>query len=194
MHLTVCSYQVTYVFKSDFTLHFYLNVKQLLSQNRRDIWSLNDCNGTRTENHLVLKQTLNHLAKLTKWFSWAVSTYLYATCDCIFLSCHLRVSEWIHTLCLSECQETSFSKQLRYLKFKWLQQDSNSDSFSSETNTQTFGQTGQMIELSCEYLSVRYIWLCVLIISRTCFRVNPHSIFAWMSRNCFLETSGISEV
>ena len=40
-----------------------------------------------------------------------------------------------------------------------------------------------MIELCCEYLSVRCIWLYVLIMSRTCFRVNPHSIVAWMSRN-----------
>ena len=34
-----------------------------------------------------------------------------------------------------------------------------------------------MIELCCEYLSVRCIWLYVLIMSRTRFRVNPHSIF-----------------
>ena len=39
--------------------------------------------------------------------------------------------------------------------------------------------------LSCvlsQYLSVRYIWLYVLVMTRTCFRVNPHSIVAWMSR------------
>ena len=33
-----------------------------------------------------------------------------------------------------------------------------------------------MIELCCEYLSVRCIWLYVFIMSRTRFRVNPHSI------------------
>ena len=38
---------------------------------------INDCNGTRTHNHLVRKRTLNHLAKLTRWLSWIVSTYLY---------------------------------------------------------------------------------------------------------------------
>ena len=43
-------------------------------------------------------------------------------------------------------------------------------------NTQPFSQTGQMIELCCEYLSVRCIWLYVIIMSRTSFRVNPHSI------------------
>ena len=33
-----------------------------------------------------------------------------------------------------------------------------------------------MIELCCEYLSVRCIWLYVIIMSRSSFRVNPHSI------------------
>ena len=37
----------------------------------------NACNWTRTQNHLVLKRTFNHLAKLTKWFSCVLSTYLY---------------------------------------------------------------------------------------------------------------------
>ena len=45
-----------------------------------------------------------------------------------------------------------------------------------------------MIELCCEYLSVRCIWLYVLVMSCTHFRVNLHSIFAWMSRNSLLET------
>ena len=42
----------------------------------------------------------------------------------MFLSCHVRVSEWIHTLYLPECQGTPCSKQARNLKFKWLQLDS----------------------------------------------------------------------
>ena len=33
-----------------------------------------------------------------------------------------------------------------------------------------------MIELCCEYLYVWWIWLYVLTMPRTCFRVNPHSI------------------
>ena len=32
------------------------------------------------------------------------------------------------------------------------------------------------------------------IMSRTCLRVNPHSIVVWMSRNSLLETGAISEV
>ena len=38
------------------------------------------------------------------------------------------------------------------------------------------------------------ISMYVLIMSRTRFRVNPHSIFGWMSRNSLLETGVISEV
>ena len=69
----------------------------------------------------------------------------------------------------------SCSKQARNLTFKWLQLDSNPQPLSSYTNTQPFSQTSQMIELSCEYLSVECIWLYVLIMSCTRLRVNPHS-------------------
>ena len=63
---------------------------------------LSDCNWTRTNNHLVRKRTLNHLAKLTlKRLSCVVSAYLYGAFDCMFLSCHVRVSEWIQTKWLS---------------------------------------------------------------------------------------------
>ena len=45
-----------------------------------------------------------------------------------------------------------------------------------------------MIKLCCEYLSVRCIWLYVIIMSRTHLRVNPHSTFVWISRNSLLLT------
>ena len=38
------------------------------------------------------------------------------------------------------------------------------------------------------------VWLYVPIMSRRRFRVNPHSIIAWMSRNPLLETGAKSEV
>ena len=77
-----------------------------------------DCNWTwRTHNHLVHKRTLNYLAKLTKWLSCVVSTYLCGASDCMFLSCHVRVSEWIHTLWLPECQGSPWLKQGQNLKF-----------------------------------------------------------------------------
>ena len=68
--------------------HLYscLNVKERLDQNRHDIWSLSDWNRTRIHNHSVCKQTLNHLAKLGKWLSCIVSTYLFGTLDCMLQS------------------------------------------------------------------------------------------------------------
>ena len=62
--LTVCSCHVTYAFQSESTLYICLKVKELLARSRREIWRWSDCNWTRTQNHLVLKRTLNHLAKL----------------------------------------------------------------------------------------------------------------------------------
>ena len=97
VHFTVCSGHVKYAFQGESTLYSCLNVKELLIQRRREMWSLSDCNWTRNKNHLVWKQTLNTHSK---------------------------------------------------------------------------------------YLSVGYIWLYVLVMARTRFRVNPHSIVAWMSRNC----------
>ena len=63
--LTVCSYQSSYAFQSESTLHHYLNVKELLARSRREIWNLSDCNWTRTDNHLVHPL----VASLTKWLS-----------------------------------------------------------------------------------------------------------------------------
>ena len=112
-----------YALQSESSLYFWLNVKEFLAPNRRDIWTLNDCKPTRTNNQLVRKRALNHLAKLAKWLSCIVSNYRYGAFDCMLLSCHVLFSEWILTLFLAEIQQTPFSKQTRYLKFKWLEWD-----------------------------------------------------------------------
>ena len=41
-----------------------LNIKELLTRSRRNIWSLSDSNRIQTHNHLVSKRTRNDLAKL----------------------------------------------------------------------------------------------------------------------------------
>ena len=98
VHLTLCCSHITYAFQSESALYICLNVMELLAPNRRDIWSLSDCKGTQNHNHLVPKQTFNHLTKLTKWFSWVESTCLCGGFDYIFLSFHIRIAEWIHTI------------------------------------------------------------------------------------------------
>ena len=98
---------------------------------------------------------------------------------------------------MPECQWTPCYKQARNL-FNWLQLDSwfinlvSTQPFSSWRNTQPFSQIGQMIKLCCEYLSVRCVWLYVLVVSRTRFRQNSHSRVAWMSRNSLLEAGAKS--
>ena len=51
--LSVCSHHVTHAFQSESTFYICLNVKELLMRNRRGIWSLSDCNGTRTHKHTL---------------------------------------------------------------------------------------------------------------------------------------------
>ena len=89
---TICSYHVTYAFQSESTLYICLNVKQILAQNRRNIWSLSDSNGTRSRNHLVCKRTLNHLPNRpslqTKWFVYELSGYEFES-RCY----HLKISK-----------------------------------------------------------------------------------------------------
>ena len=87
--------------------------------------ALSGCNGIWTYNGLLCKRTLNHLAKLAKRMRCVESTYLYGAFDCVFLSCRIRVLEWIYTMRLPECQRCPCSKQVRYMKFKWLQRDSS---------------------------------------------------------------------
>ena len=62
--LTVCSCHGRYAFQSESTLYICLNVKELLPRSRCEIWSFIDCHWTRSQNDLVRKWTLNHLAKL----------------------------------------------------------------------------------------------------------------------------------
>ena len=74
---SVCSCRVTYAFQSESTLYSSLNVTELLVWSRHKIWSLSDCNGTRTQSHLVRKRTLNHLASLTKCLSVRLQSKLF---------------------------------------------------------------------------------------------------------------------
>ena len=79
-------------------------------------------------------------------------------------------------------------KQVPYLKFKWLQRDSNPQPFSLKTNTKPFSQTGQMIELCCQHWSVQCIWLCFYCVTYAfcqgtpCLKQARHLVFKWLQR------------
>ena len=91
--------------------------------NRRNIWDLLDCNGTRTHNHLVHKRTLNHFVKLGNWLSCVVSTYLYGAVDCSCYHVMYAFQSWsIRYSCM---MPRNSLPEAGYLKFKWLQRNSN---------------------------------------------------------------------
>ena len=90
--MTVCYYQCTHTFQSESALYSCLNVKELLAQNRRDIWSLSDSNGIRFHNHLVRKQWLNHLVQLDQFLAKWSSVCLRTKC-CGFES---RSCLWVY--------------------------------------------------------------------------------------------------
>ena len=181
------------MFQSESTFYSCLNVKELLAQSRCNIWSLNDWNWTRTKNHLVHKGTLNHLAELAEWLScseclsvWCISLYVLITSPTRFRVLPHSVVAWM--------SKNSLLEKSWILKFKLLERVSNIQPLSSWGNTHPFIQTGQMIKLSFEFLSVRTIWLYVLIISRMHFGMNPHSTVAWLWRNCLLKTGAKAEL
>ena len=78
-----CVFLSCHAFYSKSTLCSCLSAKELFARRRPDIWSLSDCNLIQTHNFLVRKRTLNHLAKLAKWFGCVVSTYLYGAFECV---------------------------------------------------------------------------------------------------------------
>ena len=60
-------------------------IELLQSVKMATVFFLSDCKRIRTRNHLALKRTLNHLAKLAKWLSCVVKSYPYGTFDCMLL-------------------------------------------------------------------------------------------------------------
>ena len=98
-------------------------------------------NTTKNSFILLLRQlkfkchiTMQWTIKLSTRNSSITAAYLHGNKnhhDCMFLSCHVRVSEWIHTLQLPECQRTPCSKQAQNLRFKGLRLNSNPEPLSS---------------------------------------------------------------
>ena len=80
-------------FQNESTVYSFLNVKELLAQNRREILRLSDCNWTWTQNFLVRKETLDHLAKPENRFNSFLSTYLYGAFDPMII--------WMYPLIMS---------------------------------------------------------------------------------------------
>ena len=120
VHLTVCSCHVTYAVQSESTFYCCLNVKKHLARSRREIWIWSDCNWTRTKNHLVFKETLNHLPLQIKGFSCVLSTYLYDAFDCMFLSYQIHgSSESTLYCCLNVKKYLARSRREIWISSDW---------------------------------------------------------------------------
>ena len=92
-----------------------LNVKDFLSPSRHHMWGLSDSNEMRTQNHLVCKGTQTHLAKLTKWLSCVVSTYLYlfqSLPECQGIPCSRRPFQVKNSLTFRQTIECEFILKL----------------------------------------------------------------------------------
>ena len=107
MHFTVCYYHVTYTFQSESTLYRCLNVKELLAN--KEVRYLK----FRWQQQNLNPRPLDHLAKLVKWLSCVVGTYLDGAFDYMLLSCHVRVLEWIHTLIVNPLLYVTWYVQIR---------------------------------------------------------------------------------
>ena len=66
----------------DCKCYTYIQKVDPFDKNNYRLESINDCNGTRTHNHLVRTKTLNHLAKLAQWFELPCE---YLSLQCIWL-------------------------------------------------------------------------------------------------------------
>ena len=125
--LTVCYYHFMYAFQSESTLYGYLNVKELLARNRRDIWSLSDSNGIWIYNHLVRKQTLNHLVKWlsvrlrTKWLWLRIPLLSLKQCFIFGFFCFICLFS-IHSLnfCLLFLQNIWISTFWNSFHLNWV--------------------------------------------------------------------------
>ena len=134
---------------------------------------------------------INHLTLPSSKLFWPVKQIHLLELSVLQYGLHRYGQDEFRWICpmaneIKEC--FSLAKQLNY------QQDWNPQPLGSKTKTQQYSKTVQMIRLCCEYLSVRCIWLYVIIASLASFIVNLHYTFAWMSRNSLLETGAISEV
>ena len=69
----------------------------------------------------------------------------------------------------------------------------NNNNNKKQKQTKERGKMRLKVVAQCKFETSYGYWLYVLVMSRTRFRVNPHSIVAWMSRNSLLKAGTKSE-
>ena len=97
-----------------------------------------------------------------------MSTYLHGTFDCMFSSCHVRVSEWIHTLHLlhsGNYRAWIYSETLKRVRdmMKRYSQMHRTDKYSQHSSIISlvwlmfvYKLSGCGFEFRCSHLKIRY--------------------------------------
>ena len=116
VHLTVCSYHVTYAFLRNSLIKtgVILKIK----------WLQQDLN----PQPLSLKMNTQPFSHTDKWLSYVVFTYMYDVFDCVYLLCHMSNCEWIYIFVWKSGNSLLKTDTVR--KVKWLEQDLNPQSVS----------------------------------------------------------------
>ena len=162
--MTVCCYYVTYEFQGE-SVHFScLNAKELLARKRRDIWSLSDSNG---RHGVVNITTAQHHSTKSELRFCAVSIparSMSEICDSEDLWQWSQQEIRLYLFCWSTIPQKNHHHH-HYHRHHY----STQQILSFYINTQLFSQTGKITELCCESLSLQWVWLYVIILSRMSF-------------------------
>ena len=119
---------------------FRVNLHSIVAWSGREIWRLRDCNWTQTQNHLVRKRTLNHLAELDKlamWPNWPVWpngwVFVYELSGSGFESCS-HLNRWLYKWLLSRVPLFITKKATNFLKgwFFFLVQTKGQENYESQ--------------------------------------------------------------
>ena len=119
LYLSVCFCHVMYVPQSESTLYSCLTVKELLAWSRRKMWKLSGCNWTLTQNNLVCKRILNHLAK---WLSVCLRTkwpWVRVQLQLLYLSFELHTKSRFLKLLYNQVLSGSVIAPFAGLKVWW---------------------------------------------------------------------------
>ena len=80
--------------------------RNVLSRSRCKIWSLSDLNWTQTQNHLICKQTLNHLAKWLGVCLWAQWFWVRVQLQSLLWKSLADIHHWILLILLQLVKQT----------------------------------------------------------------------------------------
>ena len=109
----------------------------------------------------------SNVYELLSFFTFSTVSFSFCSAivirssDCMFLPCHVRVSEWIHNLWLPEYQQTPCFKQAPNLKLKWLQLDLNPHHLVRKRILNHLAQLGSFAKWSSVRLQTKWLWVQV---------------------------------